>query len=99
MSSSPIAEYQIVIRQDCADIHLYSSNNTLVGSVYFKADGTPLLPASQDTSGRIVLQYPLSQLASVVDVLRNESPLYIFYASPSVAYIATCQEAVGDGEG
>ncbi len=97
MPSQTVARYQVVVRQNAADIHLYSSTG-LAGSIYFKPDGTPLQSALQESSGRVVLQYPLSQLSSVIDILRNEAPVYIWYSSPSLAYIATLQEAVGEQE-
>jgi len=52
------------------------------GYAYFYAEGTELKRPSYDgTEGRIYLHFNMSQYASVLDTLRNESPVTIYFKS------------------
>lgn len=80
-----------------AQIHLFGEQNKLVGRVDFIDEGHTLLP---DTKGDMIqLSLPASQLSVVVDILRNEGPVYIeWQESIKNAYLGTGQEPVGEGE-
>ena len=70
------------------------------GYVYFYPDGTPLADPSHDaTNGRVYLSFNLSQLPAVLDVLRNEKPLVVYYESATNAALRSGVEPVGEEEG
>ena len=61
-----------------AIVTLQNGNNT-VGTIRFIDPG---LPIPEDRQSRTILMHlPLSLLASVIDVLRNESPMMIDFVS------------------
>ncbi len=68
---------------------IYSSRNgmrrigvkrgtTYVGDLFFHPDNAAL-PADQLSDGHIVLNYHLRDFANILDLLRNEKPLYLWY--------------------
>ena len=70
------------------------------GYMYFFPDGTPLAaPIHDATNGRVFLHFNLSQLHAVLDVLRNEKPLVVYYDSPTSAALRTGVEPIGEEEG
>jgi hypothetical protein len=79
-------------------IYLYEGA-TYRGYIYFFPDGTPLAPPVFDsTSGRVFIHVNLSQLSGVLDLLRYEKPVYIYYLSPTNAGLRTGVEPVGEEE-
>jgi hypothetical protein len=68
------------------------------GYAYFFPDGTPLTPASSDEDG-IAVYYNLSQLAAVLQMIREERPLYLFDFGSGNAGLATGIEPTGEEEG
>jgi len=81
-----------------AGIYLYEGN-TYRGYIYFFPDGTPLAPPVLDaTGGKIYLHFNLSQLDAVMDTVRNEKPLYVYFQSPTNAALRSGQEPVGEEE-
>jgi hypothetical protein len=87
---------------DTASIDLYDSRNKQVGILIFmpvSADQLPL--SSQDINGLVRLYYTIESLASVVDLLRNESPIRLRYwhGVADNSHIGTYKkERVGEGE-
>ncbi|MFO7918769.1 MAG: hypothetical protein R6V13_11905 [Anaerolineae bacterium] len=82
-----------------AGIYLYEGN-TYRGYVYFFPDGTPLSPPVHDsTNGRIFLHFNLCQFHAVMEMLRTEEPLYVYYLSPTNAALRSGKEPVGEEEG
>lgn len=62
-------------------------------------DGIPLPGNSHNTSNnRVTIYKHFKQAAVDIDILRNESPVFLFYWSPTLAYINTGAEDVGEGE-
>jgi len=99
MASNQFTKYYMCIGQNEVDVHLYN-DQTIVGSIYFKPEGTALQPALLESTGKIVLQYPMNLLEATMQMIRYEKPLYIWYSNPGVAYIGTFgQEPVGEQEG
>jgi hypothetical protein len=70
------------------------------GYAYFFPDGTALTPASSDEDdGSIAVYYNLSQLAAVLQMIREERPLYLFEFGSGNAGLATGAEPTGEEEG
>ena len=80
-----------------AQIHLFNDNNKMVGAIDFYDDGV-LLP-TDSLEPMIRMSMPASQVYAVVDLLRNEKPLFLEWQKGlKNAYLATSQEPVGEGE-
>ncbi len=81
-----------------AGIYLYEEKEYR-GYVYFFPDGTPLAPSVHDpANSRIFLHFNLCQFHSVMEMLRTEEPIYIYYFSPTNAALRSGMEPVGEEE-
>lgn len=79
-----------------AFIHCYHSGKNLMTCEFYRDESA--LPENRYKGGRVGLVYPWSHFDEVIDVLRNEKPLYFgFIGSTKVGYISTQQEPVGEG--
>lgn len=77
----------------------YYEGSKYRGYIYFFPDGTPLAPPVHDaTNGRVYLHVNLCQYHAVMDLLRNEKPLYVYYISPTNAALMSGKEPVGEEE-
>ncbi len=82
-----------------AGIYLYEAG-TYRGYAYFFPDGTPLSDAVIDSrAGRIFIHLNLCQFAPVVQMLREEKPVYLYEFGPSNAGLMTGNEPTGEEEG
>jgi hypothetical protein len=79
-----------------AIIFLYDDKSTVAGEVVFCDDADPL-PASAEKHGRQLLYFRRSALHDVVDLLRNEGPIFLKEDNGTVA-LSTGFEPVGEGE-
>jgi hypothetical protein len=103
--SSAIDTYKVVLYgKDAlagdlvAFIHCYHSGKN-VATCEFYRDGSSM-PENRYKGCRVGLVYPVSRFSSVLDVLRNEKPVYFgFILSTKVGYINTQSEPVGEGAG
>jgi len=77
-------------------IVLYDTANTQIANLYFGVDNsTP--PSSSYVGNRYRFYYRSRDWPGVVDMLRNEKPLYIHWFTTS-GYVGTSAEPVGEGE-
>lgn len=70
-----------------------------IGQLIFMPNGAALPPDS--SSGGVNLYYHLDDYANVIDLLRNEQPMYLLYVGSGSGFengIKTTAEAVGEGE-
>jgi hypothetical protein len=81
-----------------AGIVLYDEAGFPRGYAYFYPDGTALTPASSDED-TIGVYYNLSQLAAVLQMVREERPLYVFDFGSGNAGLETGSEPTGEEEG
>jgi hypothetical protein len=80
-----------------AYIHCYYKNKNLMTCEFYR-DGTTM-PENRHKGCRVGLVYPYSQFDEIIDILRNEKPLYFgFIYSTKVGYISTYTEPVGEGD-
>jgi hypothetical protein len=101
--SSAIEKYKVVLYGKDATsgdlvayIHCYCADKNVM-TCEFYTDGSAL-PENRFKGGRVGLVYPWSRFGAVLDVLRNEKPLYHgFIMSTKVGYVATQLEPVGEG--
>jgi hypothetical protein len=81
-----------------AGIYLYEGTKYR-GYAYFFPDGTPLSPAVLDSvNGRIFLHFNLCQFHAVMEMLRTEEPIYIYYIGPTNAALRSGKEPTGEEE-
>ncbi len=66
----------------------------------FYPDSKSLPENYHDVHSKLVyLRYPLSMYANILDILRNEKPIFFSYSEKShLGYIRTGKEPIGEGE-
>ncbi|MBI3939674.1 MAG: hypothetical protein HY315_02465 [Acidobacteria bacterium] len=81
-------------------VQVYDRDGRQVGSLEFNGVSGPL-PQAQDVGGIYHLYYRRTALPDVVDMLRNERPVYLVYQPEGVnnSCIQTIGEPAGEGEG
>jgi hypothetical protein len=82
-----------------AGIFLYEGG-VFRGYAYFYPDGTPLdPPVIDDVNGRVYVHFNLSQLPAVLQMLREEQPIYLYEFGVTNAGLMTGEEPTGEEEG
>ncbi len=84
-----------------AIIGLRNDNNDLIGAAYFHHSTTTMPTAdTMKGSGYISCHYLAEHYSHVLDILRNEKPVFVeFEVRPgNIANIRTSAEPVGEGE-
>ncbi len=82
-----------------AGVYLYEGGSYR-GYAYFFPDGTALAPAVIDAAnGRIYVHFNLSQLHPVLQMLREEKPIYLYEFGVTNAGLMTGLEPTGEEEG
>lgn len=66
----------------------------------FYRDNKSLPENYHDVNSKLVyLKYPLSMYPKIIDILRNEKPIYFSYSDKSkLGYFRTGKELIGEGE-
>jgi len=84
---------------DIKAVIMLTGDGQFLGYLNFMADGATL-PEPDKKYNLYYYYYHMSELPSVVDLLRNENPVYIFYmeSSKENCRISTTMEMVGEGE-
>jgi hypothetical protein len=101
--TSVIDKYKVVVYGKdstggnlAAYIHCFQSTMNVMSCEFYQ-DGS-ILPENRYKGGRVGLVYPWSKFSAILDMLRNEKPLYYgFIMSTKVGYIASQEEPVGEG--
>ena len=94
--------YLFSSREDASPVlFLYDDNNSHVAYVYFRGGSQPLPEARQFANGRYALYYRRSTLPEIIDMLRNEKPIYLHWVPEGTnnTRISTTPELVGEGDG
>jgi hypothetical protein len=76
------------------------SGGAFIGQLIFQPDGSALPPNTQ-TGTQVSLYYHLQGLQNVLDLLRNEKPMYLLYSGSGGGFengIKTTPEPVGEEE-
>lgn len=93
--------YLFSSREDATPIiKLYDVNNKNFANVWFEGGSQPLPDAKQLDNGKYILYYRRSALSDMVDMLRNEKPVYLIWQPKGTqnTRISTSSEPVGEGE-
>jgi len=97
-----IGKYSVTIwsfnNQIAGYIGLYTANYKRIAQITFYNDGHDV--PKNSTSGDIVnLNFPFSKYQVVLDVLRNEDPVWLNYNDiNALGTISSSKEPVGEGE-
>ena len=100
---SLIEEYKVVLLagedgDGAVAVVQLQSDKRIVGSCRFFADEGALLANSKGSA--VNLSFPISAYAEVVDLLRNEGPVFLYFDnSTGKGMLTTLAEPVGEGEG
>lgn len=83
-----------------AMIWLYDENNAAIGNIRFYKNPNEVSQFdSQSSSGFIACHNPPDQYQAVVDLLRNEKPIFLhFNSSLKLGYLSSSREPVGEGD-
>ena len=84
-----------------AVIGLRDENNDLLGAAYSHHSPATMPNAdTQKATGYISCHYPAESYAHILDLLRNESPVFVEFevSAGNVGNIRTSAEPVGEGE-
>ncbi len=71
-----------------------------LGQLIFMPNGTTL-PQDREVNGLAFLYYHLDDFQNAIDLLRNESPMYLIFSGSGGGFencISTTDEDVGEGE-
>lgn len=104
VSGKRVDEYRVLIyggksgleSKHRATILLFNEDSDLVGSIKFFDPGMQL-PDDYEKHGSIKLFLSSDMFLEVVDILRNEKPIYI-HGTPGEYYLSTDKEPVGEEE-
>jgi len=79
-----------------AQIQLSDAQNKTLAWIRFNDPGM-FFEADSDSGGIIKMHMPSSMFQGVIDVLRNEKPINIYFAQGR-GFLGTSSESVGEGE-
>jgi hypothetical protein len=99
VTTTKIDEYEVMYSSNKFPPRIWlKSAGKFIGQLVFKADGATL-PADAMVSGQVNIYYHLQDFANIVDMLRNEKPMYLLWAGPtSENGVKTTAEPVGEAE-
>lgn len=79
-------------------ILFYGATKYLGGAFFGNDPDKPLDPAVKYPSGVYGLYYRMGDMPVILDMLRNEKPVFLIYDGDQNSRISTTEEAVGEGE-
>ena len=101
--AAEVAKYHILFygspagyQTNRAQIALYDGSGNTVAFVRFNDPGM-FFEDDYESGGIIRMHLPSAMFENVLDVLRNEGPIYIYFAAGR-AFLATSLEPVGEEE-
>ncbi|MFC1962718.1 hypothetical protein ACFLWB_01800 [Chloroflexota bacterium] len=97
-----IKKYKYLLMSSVGDgeprLYLYDASDKIVAHVYFKNGSGPLPKATQNPGGLYTLHYRRSALLELIDMLRNEKPIYLQWWPPDTCWIGTSREPIGKND-
>jgi len=73
--------------------------NELKGYLYFYKDGVSVPKSSKSSTGSLYLRFKENKFRDIVETLRLEKPLYIYFDDDSLrGYLSTFEEPIGEEE-
>lgn len=100
-----VAKYHVLVygspegyQTNRAQIALYNAANAVVGYVRFNDPGMVFENDSLAGNGVILMHLPSTMFQSVIDLLRNEKPIQLYFAQGRGFFGTGSTEPVGEGE-
>ena len=101
MALTQIDQYEILYSANTFPPRIWlKGGGKFIGQLIFHPDGTPL-PADGMSGSQVNLHYHLANFENVVDLLRNEKPMYLLYNGSGGGFenaVKTTPEPLGEGE-
>jgi hypothetical protein len=101
-TTKPITSYTVLYSSNTFPPRIWLKNGPeFIGQCLFLPNTTPTLPADNLVNGQAQLHYRVDNFQHVLDVLRNEKPVYLLYAGSGPGFenaIRTGDEPVGPGD-
>ena len=101
-TSSPISGYKVVLYGEKGGstigsyIHCFHNGKGVMTCAFYNDENN--VPGNSKHGSVVHLNYPMSKFSYVLDILRNEKPLFFgFIEETKVGYVSTNREPVGDG--
>jgi hypothetical protein len=102
---SEVSSYKVMFfgqdpdREIGATIHCLDGTRIVATLNFYHDLRGKKIPDSEKRGNRPYLNYPLATFPAVIDLLRNESPLFVTFNDISkLGFLATDAEQVGEGE-
>jgi hypothetical protein len=101
MALTQIDQYEVMYSANKFPPRIWLKHNgSYFGQLVFHADGS-VLPADSQANGQVNLHYHVENFENVIDMLRNEKPMYLLYSGSGSGFengIKTTAEPLGEGE-
>jgi hypothetical protein len=100
-STTSIDRYSVFYNSSTSGpaINLWKNNvNNSIASLNFWSNGSVLPKDFTRPDGIVVLYYHLEDFANIIDLLRNEKPIFLFQDNIGYHIITSTFEPVGEGE-
>jgi hypothetical protein len=101
MALTPIDQYEVMYSANAFPPRIWLKDaGSYIGQLIFHPDGSAL-PADSKSGTQVNLHYHLENFANVIDLLRNEKPMYLLYVGSGPGNengIKTTAEPLGEGE-
>jgi len=101
VTTKKIDEYEVMYSANKFVPRIWlKSRGKYIGQLIFNPNGSAL-PPDKMSGNQVNLYYHLEDFQNVIDLLRNEQPLYLLYAGSGPGFengIKTTAEPVGEGE-
>lgn len=98
-----IEKYKYLLMSSVGDeaprLYLYDAGGKIIAHVHFKSGSGPLPKATQNPGGSYTLHYRRSALPELIDMLRNEKPIYLQWWPPDTCWIGTSREPIRECDG
>jgi len=96
MTEYPISSYAVYVlngtKATCIEFYEHSNCR---GAMLFVSDDASLEDAKLE-NGKIILNQRINTLHAVLNIVRHEKSLYIFYDGPKNAGVRSGRETIGD---
>ena len=100
-TTTKIDEYEVMYSSNLFPPRIWlKSAGKFIGQLVFKPNGTAL-PVDAMVSGQVNLYYHLDDFDNIIDLLRNEKPMYLLWTGSGGGNengVKTTAEPVGEAE-
>ena len=101
MALTQIDQYEVLYSANTFPPRIWlKAGGKFIGQLIFHPDGAPL-PADSMSGGQVNLNYHLANFENVIDLLRNEKPMFLLWNGAGPGFenaIKTTAEPLGEGE-